>query len=307
MLQKIYYDTLIIKVSYLSKPFFLLRLLGIEKPAVKIEEFSIDRMIILEHVESIDQLAIKEFEGMLRSRYGGDANYQVLSVNGQELGYNMMPVRISHRLDIMQKGKGLEPEKKDLSDYGGYSLKDAVAAGLKVVELATEPKKYLTGIDLIARERKNQIGVLLELDELGINEGWSKAAACYALPHLDRTKYQSLHRPTGQWFPRYWPSHWSLNLWKPEPENRMRELATAGAFIVAELDRILKYNGQELVHENTLIDDKPDTSGKMLLLSSAIDDWCYKALGNNTNALETANRMYKAAKAAYYANSENPD
>lgn len=34
-----------------------------------------------------------------------------------------------------------------------------------------------------------------------------------------------------------WP--WSDEKWNPEPDNRIRELAKAGALIAAEIDRLL--------------------------------------------------------------------
>jgi hypothetical protein len=35
---------------------------------------------------------------------------------------------------------------------------------------------------------------------------------------------------------RYWP--WDREWWKPTPNNRIRELAKAGALIAAEIDRL---------------------------------------------------------------------
>lgn len=86
-----------------------------------------------------------------------------------------------------------------------------------------------TGIELIAAERERQIK----------EEGWTpdhdnehaigelaNAASCYAMiPAL---------RPSE--LP---PSHWPwLHWWKPSPDNRIKELAKAGALIAAEIDRL---------------------------------------------------------------------
>lgn len=52
------------------------------------------------------------------------------------------------------------------------------------------------------------------------------------------------HRNLEVEHPPYFP--FSLDLWNPTPENRIQELAKAGAFIVAEIDRLLsiKNNGK---------------------------------------------------------------
>jgi hypothetical protein len=80
------------------------------------------------------------------------------------------------------------------------------------------------GIGLIAQERTRQIS----------KEGWTpghddehdegqlaKAAACYALGRN-----------------HYWP--WDMQWWKPTPNDRIRELAKAGALIAAEIDRLIR-------------------------------------------------------------------
>lgn len=100
-----------------------------------------------------------------------------------------------------------------------------------------------TGIEIIAAERKRQIeseGWTPEHDNLLVNNELAKAAACYAMPKDEREKYQSLSvGPPKIWYPRWWPKSWDVRRWwKPTPEDRIRELAKAGALIAAEIDRI---------------------------------------------------------------------
>lgn len=87
------------------------------------------------------------------------------------------------------------------------------------------------GVDLIAAERARQIDTL----------GWTPehdaqhpagmlacAAAMYALPDHRRP----MPRATG--VPLLWP--WAHDHWKPTPDDRLHELARAGALIAAEMD-----------------------------------------------------------------------
>lgn len=86
-----------------------------------------------------------------------------------------------------------------------------------------------TGIEIIADERKRQIEVEhwtpQHDNEHAIGE-LANAASCYAMiPAL---------RPAS--LP---PAHWPwLRWWKPTPDDRIRELAKAGALIAAEIDRL---------------------------------------------------------------------
>jgi hypothetical protein len=88
----------------------------------------------------------------------------------------------------------------------------------------------MTGIELIAAERKRQVTV----------EGWSefhddshtrgqmaRAAACYALQHTN-VSGRAIRWP--------WASQW----WKPR--DPIRNLVRAGALIAAEIDRLQRAN-----------------------------------------------------------------
>lgn len=83
-----------------------------------------------------------------------------------------------------------------------------------------------TGIELIAEERRRQIAIegwTPEHDDKHKGGELSTAAACYSAPHIDELV-------------SWWP--WNKKWWKPTPEDRVRELAKAGALIAAEIDRL---------------------------------------------------------------------
>lgn len=88
----------------------------------------------------------------------------------------------------------------------------------------------MTGVERIAQERERQIkelgySVEKDVDDLLYGD-LAMAGACYALPE----KYREHNPPKG------WPFRWYC--WKPTPEDRIHELARAGALIAAEIDRI---------------------------------------------------------------------
>lgn len=104
----------------------------------------------------------------------------------------------------------------------------------------------MTGIELIAAERKRQVEVEgFTNDDIFQPHGeLARAAVCYALPPKDRVYHVGIGRE--QWkIPALWP--WSITWWKPTPDDRVRELTKAGALIAAEIDRLLakeQENGQ---------------------------------------------------------------
>ena len=87
-----------------------------------------------------------------------------------------------------------------------------------------------TGVELIAIERQEQIekhGRSIQDDQIYTEHQLPFAAIAYAIPD----GLESVNRK------HYWP--WSLHWWNPSPENRIKELAKAGALIAAEIDRLL--------------------------------------------------------------------
>lgn len=89
-----------------------------------------------------------------------------------------------------------------------------------------------TGIDYIYEERVRQInkeGWTAEHDDEYIDGELAQAAACYAHPDkINRLVHAG------------WPNNWDIKWWKPCPDNRIKELAKAGALISAEIDRLLR-------------------------------------------------------------------
>ena len=89
----------------------------------------------------------------------------------------------------------------------------------------------MSGTELIAAERMRQIneeGWTPEHDTHHTGDDLALAAACYATPARCRA---------GISVPPLWP--WRREEWKPEPDDRVRELVKAGALIAAEIDRLL--------------------------------------------------------------------
>lgn len=96
----------------------------------------------------------------------------------------------------------------------------------------------MTGIDLITNERIRQFtgeGYTSEHDRYHDDSELVKMAACYALPEETRNLYPC---PWRKGVPTFYPK-FDILYWKPTPENRIRELAKAGALIAAEIDRLL--------------------------------------------------------------------
>ena len=88
-----------------------------------------------------------------------------------------------------------------------------------------------TGIDIIAKERTRQIHVeewTPSHDSEHDGGELAMAASVYAAPEMCRGPARMR---------AMWP--WSDAWWKPSPEDRVRELAKAGALIAAEIDRLL--------------------------------------------------------------------
>ena len=94
-----------------------------------------------------------------------------------------------------------------------------------------------TGVEIISDERTSQIieeGYSLEEDDRQNNDELALAAACYAIPYHLR---------------QYMMDHYNIDLWpweslsyKPSKSqignDRIHELAKAGALIAAEIDRL---------------------------------------------------------------------
>jgi hypothetical protein len=102
----------------------------------------------------------------------------------------------------------------------------------------------MTGIELIAAERKRQIreeGFTAEHDKGQYQNQLSRLAACYAIPENLR---QYLDEKHGYAFSFLIPYGWLGRWFKPDLNNRIRELEKAGALIAAEIDRLQRLEEQ---------------------------------------------------------------
>ena len=86
-----------------------------------------------------------------------------------------------------------------------------------------------TGIELIMQERLRQIkeeAYTSKHDDEHTDGELADAAACYAATTIRRNRFIG-------WV---WP--FDFEWWKPSPKDRIKELAKAGALIVAEIERL---------------------------------------------------------------------
>lgn len=107
-----------------------------------------------------------------------------------------------------------------------------------------------TALSLIAAERdrqKHEEGWTLEHDDQHTIGELARAAACYAIPPSWRevkTGGVGVHVVYSVVY-ALWPAAWSLNWFKPTPQDRIRELVKAGALIVAEIERLARAEERE--------------------------------------------------------------
>lgn len=85
------------------------------------------------------------------------------------------------------------------------------------------------GVALIAAERRRAIasGWTAEHDDLKTSGSLAEAGICYAANPNHLGIVDDL-----------WP--WDIQYWNPTPDDRIQELAKAGQFIAAEIDRLLR-------------------------------------------------------------------
>lgn len=88
----------------------------------------------------------------------------------------------------------------------------------------------LSGVELILKERERQIkefGYNAKHDDGEKDGGLAYAAICYAIP--DGPNRESF---VADFYP------WHIVTYRPTPDDRIKELAKAGALIAAEIDRL---------------------------------------------------------------------
>lgn len=103
-----------------------------------------------------------------------------------------------------------------------------------------------TGIEIIADERQRQVveeGWTSEHDNQHTKNELVRAAVCYAVANEDHMNEDGEDLIESG----YWP--WHPDWFKPSPDDRIRELAKAGALIAAEIDRLQRIN--QVNHETT--------------------------------------------------------
>lgn len=88
-------------------------------------------------------------------------------------------------------------------------------------------------LQIIVAERRRQVtseGWTSEHDDEHTDGSLAQAAACYAMHPGEPDSFAAMDPP------ELWP--WDPSWWKPSPDDRMRELAKAGALILAEMERL---------------------------------------------------------------------
>lgn len=102
-----------------------------------------------------------------------------------------------------------------------------------------QPQSSMSGVDLIYFERKRQIeveGFTPKNDAKYTDDELAIAGAIYAFPRDKRVQTVWLKESWTDLIKLFWP--WDMKFWKPTPEDRIKELAKAGALIAAEIDRL---------------------------------------------------------------------
>ena len=107
------------------------------------------------------------------------------------------------------------------------------------------------GLNLIAKEQKRvrqEVGHTAEADLGLVNQELSRAGAIYALPMEDRVAMHLMLNAEGEsLLQAIYP--FKFETYKPLPEDRVKELSKAGAFIASEIDRLLSEGSVEGVAE----------------------------------------------------------
>ena len=117
------------------------------------------------------------------------------------------------------------------SEKANYEIQLFFDAEIKKNEMIS------TGVGIIHKERQRQIEELrfdYTNHELYGNEQLARAGSVYALPEIKRNIIFSTQMVTHYLKEFLWP--WDDKYWKPTPDDRIKELAKAGALIAAQID-----------------------------------------------------------------------
>jgi hypothetical protein len=143
-----------------------------------------------------------------------------------------------NRLETTERFSPVFPEIIINHDVYGRMQLAVYAEGEKmIVEDLYGMNLNSPGISIIEAERIRQMvqeGYSKEHDLCHVNGELADAAASYALTERSLTAFVEKDRDD---VPMMWP--FEKQAYKPTPGNRVRQLAKAGAFIAAEIDRIL--------------------------------------------------------------------
>lgn len=138
---------------------------------------------------------------------------------------------------LIRNGRSFAPLAEGYT--AAEAWKNTIPIVLEIAKVAIEKEKLKTpknGIKIISEERKRQVekeGYTVEHDDQHTNNELAIAAGTYAINPLINEVMLDENE-----IPHLWP--WSGGSWKPVPENRIKELAKAGALLAAEIDRLLR-------------------------------------------------------------------
>jgi len=171
----------------------------------------------------------------MKAKFIGD-NYDVLTdygytysmTEGGWISADFATVVSQNRCPYQGQIMQFTPDREELHEKNITKLINAGLAECK--------DKPLTGVELIAKERKRQIdveGFSAEHDDELINDELSNAAACYALS----PEYLAMNVDDGgSLLHTVFP--FNMEWYKQTMGDRKRDLVKAGALVAAELDRL---------------------------------------------------------------------
>ena len=148
----------------------------------------------------------------------------------------ILVLNVSENTSISESYPNMLPNK---DVYGQLQAKFIFGGEQHIIPNLHENRHESIGVSIIEAERIRQItqeGYSPDHDLQHKNGELADAAAAYAL--TDSTRRIVIDSKIG--IPIMWP--FNMNYYKPTPNDRIRQLAKAGAFIAAEIDRLKATN-----------------------------------------------------------------
>jgi len=140
-------------------------------------------------------------------------------------------------IEAIQKLKDYNYWQNGGIDIGQPETTEAINVVAKHFEQITD----YSGVHIIAKERKRQIEELkfdYSNDSLYANNQLAQAAAWYSFDDETRNQFlksnEEIEEEFGFRIGEIWP--WKQSYFKPTPDDRIKELAKAGALIAAQID-----------------------------------------------------------------------